>query len=129
MSADKGKTLWKYTAEGPIYSTPVLIEENVLFGSENGSLYSLSVETGEVKWIYKTRRSIKGSPVFAFSNVFVADENTVYSINPANGSVRWSASFQSSIRTSPVFAGDAVVMGLSNGEIVSVRNNLVQTIR
>jgi len=129
MSADKGKTLWKYTAEGPIYSTPVLIEENVLFGSENGSLYSLSAETGEVKWIYKTRRSIKGSPVFAFSNVFVADENTVYSINPANGSVRWSASFQSSIRTSPVFAGDAVVMGLSNGEIVSVRNNLVQTIR
>lgn len=129
MTADKGKTLWKFSAEGPIYSTPVLIDENIFFGSENGTLYSLSVETGEVRWMYKTRRNIKGSPVFAFSNVFIADENTVYSINPSNGAVRWSASFQSSIRTSPVFAGDAVVMGLSNGEIVSVRNNLIQTIR
>lgn len=129
MTAEKGKVLWKFAAEGPIYSTPVVIDENIFFGTENGTLYSLSAETGEVKWTYKTRKNIKGSPVFAFSNVFIADENTVYSLNPANGSIRWSASFQSTIRTSPVLAGDTVVLGLSNGEIVSVRNNLIQTVR
>ena len=59
----------------------------------------------------------------------ISDESSVYSFNPENGSVKWSATFQSAIKTSPVYAGDVVVMGLANGEVVSVRDSLVQTVR
>lgn len=129
LTVNKGKVLWKYQADGPVYSTPVVINDKIYFGSENGVFYALSIEKGEPVWTFKTRTGIKGSPLSAFSNIMISDENSIYSLNPDNGAVKWSASFQSTIKTSPVFAGDVVVMGLSNGEVVSVRNNLIQTVR
>jgi outer membrane protein assembly factor BamB len=129
FTVSKGKNLWKFQADGPVYSSPVVIKDKIYFGSENGVFYALSVDSGEPVWSFKTRTGIKGSPLSAFNNIMVSDENSVYSLNPENGAVRWSASFQSTIKTSPVFAGDVVVMGLSNGEVVSVRNNLIQTVR
>ncbi len=129
FTVNKGEALWKFQAKGPVYSTPVLIKDKVYFGTENGFLYAIAKNTGELVWSYKTDKDIKGSPLSAFSNIMVSDENSVYSFNPENASVKWSATFQSRIKTSPVFAGDVVVMGLANGEVVSVRDSLVQTVR
>ncbi len=129
LTVNKGKVLWKFQANGPVYSTPVLIKDKVYFGTENGFFYAITSNRGELVWSYKTDKGIKGSPLSAFSNIMISDESSVYSFNPENGSVKWSATFQSAIKTSPVYAGDVVVMGLANGEVVSVRDSLVQTVR
>lgn len=129
LTVNKGEVLWKFKAEGAVFSTPVGFKGKVYFGTEKGVFYALDSNTGEQVWSYKTSKGIKGSPVSAFNNIMVSDENSVYSLNPENGSVKWFATFQSTIKTSPVFAGDVVVMGLANGEVVSVRDNLVHTVR
>lgn len=129
LAVNSGEVFWKFQANGSVYSTPVLIKDKVYFGTENGLFYAVSKNTGGLVWSHKTDKGIKGNPLFAFSNIMVSDEKSVYSFNPENGSIKWSATFETAIKTSPVFAGDVVVMGLANGEVVSVRDNLVQTVR
>lgn len=129
ITADDGDIAWTYKTGGAIYSSPAVYEKSILFGSEDGFIYSLEDTSGKLKWQFKTGGPVKVSPLLAFGNVIVADERTVYALNPGSGSLVWQNSFTSDIKTSPVFAGDTVVIGLSNGDVVSVRNTLVQVVK
>lgn len=129
ITADKGKVSWTYNTDGAIYSSPAVYEKNILFGSEDGFIYSLEDTSGKLIWKFKTGGPVKVSPLLAFGNVIVADERTVFALNPGKGTLVWQNSFGSDIKTSPVFAGDTVVLGLTNGDVVSVRNTLIQVVK
>ncbi len=129
VTADDGDIAWTYKTGGAIYSSPEAYEKSILFGSEDGYIYSLEDTTGKLKWQFKTGGPVKVSPLLAFGNVIVADQRTVYALNPVNGTLIWQNSFANVIKTSPVFAGDTVILGLSNGDVVSVRNSLIQIVK
>lgn len=126
VSLDDGDVLWQYKSGGAIYSSPAVVDGNVFFGSEDGSVYSLNGKTGSVNWQFKSNYPIQNSLIYAFESIVVVSEKTVYSLNPLNGEILWQNSFNNRIRTSPTFADDTVIMGLVNGDIVSVRNNLIE---
>ncbi len=129
ISLDDGDIIWQFKSGGPIYSSPVVVEKSIYFGSEDGFLYSLNDETGALNWQFKTAYPIKSSPLYAFGSIVVANDRTVFSLNPLNGQILWQNTFESRIKTSPTFAGDTVILGLVNGNIVSVRNNLIEEVR
>ncbi len=129
ISLDGGDILWTFKSGGPIYSSPVVVEKSIYFGSEDGNIYSLNDETGVLNWQFKSSYPVKTSPLYAFKSIVVANDRTVYSLNPLNGQVLWQSTFESKIKTSPTFAGDTVILGLVNGNIVSVRNNLIEEVR
>jgi len=129
ITIDDGDIVWTYKTDGAIYSSPALYEKSVLFGSEDGFIYSLEDATGKLLWKFKTGGAVTVSPLLAFGNVIVADDRTVFALNPGNGTLLWQNTFTSGIKTSPVFAGDAVVLGLDNGDVVSVRNTLIQVVK
>ncbi len=129
VTVDDGDIVWTYKTDGAIYSSPALYEKSVLFGSEDGFIYSLEDTSGKLIWKFKTGGPVTVSPLLAFGNVIVADDRTVFALNPGKGTLIWQNTFTSDIKTSPVFAGDAVVLGLSNGDVVSVRNTLIQVVK
>lgn len=45
-----GEAVWSYVTEGPVRMAPVLTEEHVLFGSDDGYLYCLNADAGELRW-------------------------------------------------------------------------------
>jgi len=126
--ADNGDIKWTFRTGGAIYSSPAVHGKNILFGSEDGFIYSLDDSTGKLKWKFKTGGPVKVSPLLAFGNVVVAGERTIYALKPGSGKLVWQSSFGSDIKTSPAFAGDTVVFGLANGDVVSVRNTLIQVV-
>jgi len=126
LSLDDGDIIWTFKAGGPIYSSPVLVEKSIYFGSEDGFVYSLNDEKGSLNWKFKSSNPVKSSPVYAFGSIVVTSDKTVFSLNPLDGNILWQTTFDSRIKTSPTFAGDTVIMGLINGDIVSVRNNLIE---
>jgi len=79
-----------------------------------------------LNWKFKSSNPVKSSPVYAFGSIVVTSDKTVFSLNPLDGNILWQTTFDSRIKTSPTFAGDTVIMGLINGDIVSVRNNLIE---
>ena len=129
ITVKKGKILWTYKTAGPIYSTPVAVDKSVYFGSEDGFIYSLEDKTGKVNWQYKSPYSVLGSPVYAFNNIFITTDRSIISLNPLTGSVIWQNVFDKRVKTSASFTGDGLVLGLTNGDVVSVRNNLIETVK
>jgi len=126
ISLDNGKIIWTFKSGGPIYSSPVVVEKSIYFGSEDGYVYSLNDATGKLNWQFKTSYPVKNSPLYAFGSLIVANDKTVFSLNPGTGNIIWQNTFSTTIKTSPTFAGDTVIIGLVNGNIVSIRNNLIE---
>lgn len=129
ISVDKGKILWTYKTAGAIYSTPVAVDKSIYFGSEDGFIYSLEDKTGKVNWQYKSPYPVLGSPIYAFENIFVTTERSIISLNPLNGTVIWQNTFNNKVKTSASLAGDSLVLGLTNGDVVSVRNTLIELVQ
>ncbi|QDU15075.1 Serine/threonine-protein kinase AfsK [Gimesia maris] len=50
LDANTGDVLWCYETNGPIRFAPVVVEDNVLFGSDDGYLYCLNLPGGKLRW-------------------------------------------------------------------------------
>ncbi len=55
-AAENGDQLWKYFANGPVRFAPVVSENIVIFGSDDGYLYCLNLSDGTLRW------KIRGAP-------------------------------------------------------------------
>ncbi len=53
---------WIFKATGPVYSSPVLANGLVYFGSDDGSLYAIDQDNGELEWQFKTAKKITSTP-------------------------------------------------------------------
>ena len=80
-----GAEKWKFFAEGPVRFAPVSSENRVYFGSDDGCIYCLANESGELLWKFKAapaaRRVIgndrmssvlpvRGGPVIAEGKIY-----------------------------------------------------------
>lgn len=52
-----GKLLWRFFSEGPVRLAAAAWEDRVFFGSDDGNLYCLNAETGELHW------KVRGAPL------------------------------------------------------------------
>ena len=50
LDAATGKRLWTFHAEGPVRMAPFVGSEHLWFGSDDGFVYCLEVETGALSW-------------------------------------------------------------------------------
>ena len=74
-----GKARWTYTTLDAVNSSPVIVSDRILAGSDDGRLYMLNLADGKLLWSYETGRSITSSP--AVSNGMVVagcDDGMVY---------------------------------------------------
>ena len=51
-----GAELWRFDTNGPVRLAPVAFDDRVCFGSDDGWLYCLNVESGELVW------TVRGAP-------------------------------------------------------------------
>ena len=103
---------WTFKADRKIGTSPAVLEDRVVFGSDDGSLYAVDVDTGEELWKFETGRQIRSSPLVAEGVVYFGnDANTLYALNVETGDEIWSFEANSSILSSPVLAGGTVYFG------------------
>jgi outer membrane protein assembly factor BamB len=57
LDAATGEKLWTYTAGGRIDSPPTYYNSNIIFGSRDGYVYSLTAEAGELVWKFRAAKS------------------------------------------------------------------------
>lgn len=75
-----GKKRWAFAANGEISSPICIVDDMILFGSEDNNLYCLD-PSGKLRWTYKTRGIITSKPT-AINNgtqiVFSSHDRTTY---------------------------------------------------
>ena len=79
MNPADGKNLWKFPTRGKIESSPVIAEGKVVFGSDDGTVYVVSLEDGKKIWSYEIGQAVTSSPAVADEKIVIgSDDGSVY---------------------------------------------------
>jgi len=99
-------------AQGPVFSSPTVVEGFTYFGSDDGSLFAVPADSNLAEWTYSTSDSIRSSPTVVDGTVYVgSDDTNLYAIEADTGSRQWFFGTRESIRTDPTFADGTVFVG------------------
>ncbi len=113
-----GEELWRYYVNGPVRFAPALWEGRVYAGSDDGYLYCLDLDSGELVWRFHAAPrdryllgnerminmwAVRGAPVirdgtlYCAAGVFPGMGTFFYSLDAATGEVNWCNSGTGSI--------------------------------
>ena len=84
------RLLWSYNTGTRTYSTPVVSEGLIYFGSEKGTIYACDVN-GRMKWRTNAGTSVDAPPMVSGDKViFSTSEGTLMAANKKSGKILWS---------------------------------------
>ena len=110
MDAETGEVVWTFNTDGPVRCAPAIWQQSVCFGSDDGHLYCVDLQSGKLNWKHKAAPSnrlllgnkrlisvwpIRGGPVVADGNVYFAagvwpfEGVFVYAMDITKGEVVW----------------------------------------
>ena len=118
-----GVAKWRYKMGGSSQSTPLVFNDTVYVGSNDGLLYAIDEETGKLKWSFNAGAEILSSPA-AFKNLilFGAGNSKFYALTP-DGKVTWTHDSGAPVYSSP-FLDDAgiVYFGNNKAELTAIHS-------
>lgn len=92
LGLERGEVRWEVPVPGGIGSVPVLAEDGavLLFGSDDGLLTALDLETRKPRWTYQTDGIIRNAVVEGDGVVYFANSrDEVYALDIRSGAWRW----------------------------------------
>lgn len=142
INATTGKEIWKFKTGGEHWigeigmwgfkpetqymedlwdfylSSPVVYQNKkiafVLFGSSDGTVYSVDAKTGDLKWKFKTNGPVHGTPVIDKNKIYIGGwDATLYALNIESGKEIW----QFTTGTKTGFKGIQSSVAVSDGKV------------
>ncbi|HVM73621.1 MAG TPA: PQQ-binding-like beta-propeller repeat protein [Candidatus Paceibacterota bacterium] len=110
---DAFETLWRFQAPNPLYnivlekSAPVIDDQRIYFGADNGIFYALKQSDGSIDWTYTIKKGGETNSIFSSPLLhkgilyFGASDGSVYALDAATGGKRWEYSGADWVRSSP----------------------------
>jgi outer membrane protein assembly factor BamB len=121
LNGTTGETIWEFTVQNDVSTTPAINDGKVYFGCADGYFYCLNENDGELLWSYDVGSSIRSSPnVLGDKVVFGANDGKLYCLNKNNGELKWVYSIEiewgwgRSIKSSPAISKNRVFFGALN---------------
>ncbi len=115
LDRSNGATLWKLRMDGPVESSPVVVnnERDVVAASLDGRVLSINLQQGTINWAYRTGGDIKGSPVVVNNTVYTANyAGEIVAIGLADGRLKWRKAYRlDPIRTERIYSSTPVADG------------------
>lgn len=123
--------LWKFKTENRVYSSPIIDNDFIYFGSGDSTFYALNKKTGKLAWKYKTQGEVHSSPSIKNNTVFFGSaDGNLYALNKQTGKIIWK--FKSNgekmyglwdyYLSSPKINGNTVYWGSGDGHVYAVNS-------
>lgn len=111
------------------FSSPTIMDDKIIIGSDDGNLYMLDQKLGTVLWKYKTKGLVRSTPsVYKDAIVFGDTEGNLYALDSKTGTLKWNFKIngeplnldtlgfdRKAILAAPVIANDKIVIGARDG--------------
>jgi outer membrane protein assembly factor BamB len=137
LAGTTGKAIWRFSADGTIYSSPAVADGFVFIGTLGGGgggggagkLYALDEYTGRVRWEFAapSGTGIFSSPAVIDGRVFISTMQVsstlpcgIYALNETTGNPIWSFPTTTSVESSPTYANGRVFIGTMDGTIYAL---------
>jgi outer membrane protein assembly factor BamB len=89
---------------------PVVIGDTIYFGSDDGNFYALDVESGYMRWVFKSGAEINSIPYADKDQVyFGSKDGKLYALSRETGQERWTFSTDSQINSQVQRYGDYII--------------------
>jgi len=86
LNIKSGELACAYKTHAPIYSTPLVHEDNIYCSSLDKRLYGFNAVTGQLKWELTTRGRIFASPTLINNRIYIgSNDGRMYEIDPETG--------------------------------------------
>ncbi len=73
IALDTGRQRWAVATAGRIESSPIVADQTVFVGAEDGVLYGLALDDGRERWRYETGAPLTASPAVAEGRLVIAN--------------------------------------------------------
>ncbi len=136
IDSNDGNKIWEKNIEFPILSPPLIYRNNIYFISSDNRLFSLSLETGNIKWsfqtIAETKKSLITASPIAFENTIIApfSNGELVAFSHDDGRPLWAENVSKvsllsnfdikDISASPVVSNNSIFSLSTNGKLTSI---------
>ena len=117
----EGKLKWKHVTEAEINSSANFFKDNVLFGSQDATLYCLDMKTGELTWKYQIEDQIRCSPTVVENRCFVAGcDARLHIVDLDKGKGLTAVDIDGPTMVTPAVVGNSTYFGTEQGTAFSI---------
>ena len=114
-----GKALWTFKTASEIKSSPVAVDDRVLIGSYDGTLYCLSAKDGKPLWKFTTENYVHGTPAVCDGIAYISGCDEVFrGIRVSDGKQMFEFPSGAYTGASPALDGPFAYFGTFNNEVV-----------
>lgn len=125
---NSGDRVWTYVVPNGVEKEPVIFNNRVFFGANDGYFYSLNLDTGQEIWKTHTKSEILATPAYDAQEgrvYLLTTSNSLLALEAESGRQVWSYTRQDpssfSIRggTTPLIHKNLIYVGFSEGSFVA----------
>ncbi len=89
---------------------PIVMGDTIYFGSDDGNFYALDVESGYMRWVFKSGAEINSIPSSDKDNIyFGSKDGKLYALSCETGQVIWTFQAESQINSQVQRYGDYII--------------------
>ncbi|QEG20472.1 outer membrane protein assembly factor BamB family protein [Mariniblastus fucicola] len=124
IGLDDGKEVSTVEIGSPTGTTAAAVGDDVYFGTEQGTFFSINFQTPEVNWRWEEpagATSVRSSASVTNDHlVFGARNRKINCLDPKTGTLKWSTTVKAKVDGSPIIAGDRVYVGSTDGRFYTL---------
>lgn len=107
----RGLFLWAAAAEDAVPGTPVVLDDVVVFGSEDGTVHGVDADTGEPLWEVEVEAPVASGGAALDGTVVIADTaGVVWGLDPDDGREEWHVEVGGAVEAPVGTAPDGVLV-------------------
>jgi outer membrane protein assembly factor BamB len=111
------KPKWTFSSDANVISTPLVVNDLVIFGNHEGLIQALGIDDGKKVWSMKTGGAIFSSPAGNNKTVVLgSSDGYVYALESRTGKLKWKYKTDDSVLGSPIIEKNNVYIGGSDGK-------------
>ena len=116
LDTDTGKPIWTFDANESVWGTSLLVDGNLLFPDDSGTIYAVNAETGAPVWQTEYAGNIVGGLTAISDGFVIATKEGVVKAYDIEGSPKWESSLDGEIYQAPVVNSDYLIAGTIKGD-------------
>lgn len=115
------KIIWHKKLNGS--SAPIIIEDRLFIGTEDGYLICLNNLSGEEVWRFKVEGEVKSTPAYKDGKLyFGSGDSYLYSLDEKTGKLIWKFKTDAGIFSSPAIKDSMVFFGSLDGALYALNS-------
>ena len=127
-NSDFVSNLWIHNMEGPIYSSPAILGNDIFIVNEKGLLKSIDMETGDENWNIHLNSSTNSSPVIYNNTLYIGCEEGLKAIDLDDKDIKWTFKADGYVKSTPYINNGTIYFGSDNGHLYGIDSNGKKTV-